>query len=52
MTKILLVMAVIVGMVAVYYNLHTSEVDFEKVNQQMVEYCSQYLLENPDGMCD
>lgn len=51
MKKGLLLVVVVISSFMIYHNINRCPDDIKVINE-MAEVCSQYLQENPDGICD
>ena len=54
MKKLLIIILLFVAVTSIYkaINRHFELKELERVNHDMVEYCTQYIQNNPDAICD
>jgi len=54
MKKLLIIIILFVAVTNIYkvINRHFELKELERVNHDMVEYCTQYMQNNPDAICD
>lgn len=54
MKKLLIIILLLAAITNIYkaINKHFELKELERVNHDMVEYCTQYLQNNPDAVCD
>lgn len=54
MKKLLIIILLFVAVTNIYkaVNRHMELKELERINHDMMEYCTQYIKNNPDAVCD